>query len=137
MSTLAKARSYERGFPWFVFDIFTQFQETGPDYIVSILQGYKDPPKDFPLPPGGNYNEYFPGNVIAMPAPLSDGQVTYDDGSPQTLVQYSKDVTAFLMWAAEPHLMQRKRIGFQVMIFLIVLSGLLYFTKKKVWSAVH
>ena len=61
------------------------------------------PPKGFTVPPGGNYNEYFPGHVIAMPPPLSDGQVTYDDGSPQTLAQYSKDVTAFLMWAAEPN----------------------------------
>lgn len=137
-STLAKARTYERGFPWFVFDIFTQYQEQGPDYIVAILQGYKQtPPQGFVLPAGGNYNEYFPGHVIAMPPPLSDGQVTYEDGAPQTLVQYAKDVTAFMMWTAEPHLVQRKRIGFQVMIFLIVLSGLLYFTKKKVWSAVH
>ena len=72
-----------------------------------------------------------------MPPPLQPGQVTYDDGSPQTMEQYSKDVAAFLMWAAEPHLDARKRIGFQVMIFLIVLAGLMYFTKKKVWSAVH
>jgi ubiquinol-cytochrome c reductase cytochrome b/c1 subunit len=137
MSTLAKARGYMRGFPLFVFDIFTQYQEGGPDYIHAILTGYKDAPKEFKLPPGGNYNEYFPGHVIAMPNPLSDGQVAYDDGSPQTVAQYSKDVTAFLMWAAEPKLVQRKRVGFQVMIFLLVLSGLLYFTKKKVWSAVH
>ncbi len=136
-STLAKARTYERGFPWFVIDIFTQYQEQGPDYISALLQGYKEPPKDFVLPAGGNYNEYFPGHVIAMPPPLSDGQVTYDDGAPQTLAQYAKDVTSFMMWAAEPHLVARKRLGFQVMIFLIVLSGLLYFTKKKVWSAVH
>ncbi len=136
-STLAKARTYERGFPWFVIDIFTQYQEQGPDYISALLQGYKEPPKDFVLPAGGNYNEYFPGHVIAMPPPLSDGQVTYDDGAPQMLAQYAKDVTAFMMWAAEPHLVARKRLGFQVMIFLIVLSGLLYFTKKKVWSAVH
>ncbi len=136
-STLAKARTYERGFPWFVFDIFTQYQEQGPDYIVAILQGYKDAPKGFALLAGGNYNEYFPGHVIAMPNPLSDGQVTYDDGAPQTVAQYAKDVTGFMMWAAEPHLISRKRIGFQVMIFLLVLSGLLYFTKKKVWSAVH
>ena len=93
--------------------------------------------KDFKLPEGGHYNEYFPGHNIAMPPPLQDGQVTFDDGAPQTMEQYSKDVAAFLMWAAEPKLEQRKRIGFQVMIFLIVLSGLLYFTKKKVWSAVH
>lgn len=136
-STLAKARTYERGFPWFVIDMVTQYQEQGPDYIHAILTGYKDAPKDFKLPPGGNYNEYFPGHVIAMPNPLSDGQVTYDDGSPQTVAQYSKDVAAFMMWAAEPHLTARKRVGFQVMIFLLVLAGLMYFTKKKVWSAVH
>ena len=85
----------------------------------------------------GHYNEYFPGHDIAMPPPLQDGQVTYDDGSPETVEQYAKDVAAFLMWAAEPQLDARKRIGFQVMIFLIVLAGLMYFTKKKVWSAVH
>jgi cytochrome c1 len=138
MSTLAKARTYQRGFPWFVFDMFTQYQEQGPDYIAALLKGYKDPPpKDFQLPPGGHYNEYFPGHNIAMPPPLSAGQVKYDDGSPETMDQYSKDVAAFLMWAAEPHLDSRKRIGFQVMVFLIILSGLLYFTKKKVWSDVH
>jgi cytochrome c1 len=137
MSTLAKARTYERGFPWFVFDMFTQYQEQGPDYIAALLKGYVDPPKDLKLPSGGTYNTYFPGHVIAMPPPLQAGQVTYDDGSPATLEQYSKDVSAFLMWVAEPHLVQRKRIGLQVMIFLIVLAGLLYFTKKKVWSAVH
>jgi ubiquinol-cytochrome c reductase cytochrome b/c1 subunit len=137
MSTLAKARGYQRGFPLFVFDVFTQYQEAGPDYIAALLQGYKDAPKGFTVPSGGNYNEYFPGHVIAMPPPLADGQVTYDDGTPQTLAQYSKDVAAFLMWAAEPKLVARKRIGFQVMIFLIVFAGLLYFTKKKVWSAVH
>jgi cytochrome c1 len=137
MSTLAKARTYQRGFPWFIFDIFTQYQEQGPDYIAAYLKGYETPPKDFVLPENGHYNKYFPGHNTAMPQPMQDGQVTYDDGSPQTLEQYSRDVAAFLMWAAEPHLVQRKRVGFQVMIFLIVLTGLLYFTKKKVWSAVH
>jgi cytochrome c1 len=137
MSTLAKARTYQRGFPWFVFDMFTQYQEQGPDYIAALLKGYKNPPKGFDLPSGGNYNEYFPGHNIAMPPPLSAGAVKYTDGSPETMDQYSKDVAAFLMWAAEPSLDARKRIGFQVMVFLIILSGLLYFTKKKVWSAVH
>ncbi len=135
MSTLAKARGYTRGFPLFLFDIVMQYQEQGPDYIAAILQGYKDPPpKGFNLPEGGHYNEYFPGHNIAMPPPLQDGQVTFDDGAPNKLQDEAKDVAAFLMWAAEPHLVQRKRIGFQVIIFLIVLSGLLYFTKKKVWS---
>jgi cytochrome c1 len=136
-STLAKARTYERGFPWFVIDIVTQYQEQGPDYIAALLQGYVDAPKDFPLPPGGNYNKYFPGHSIAMPPPLQAGQVTFDDGAPQTLDQYSKDVTSFMMWAAEPHLVARKRLGLQVMVFLIVFAGLMYFTKKKVWSAAH
>jgi len=137
MSTLAKARSYSRGFPWFIFDAVTQYQEQGPDYVAALISGFQDPPKGFTLPPNGHYNEYFPGHNIAMPPPLQDGQVTYDDGSPQTVAQYSKDVAAFMMWAAEPHLDARKRIGFQVIIFLLVFAGLMYFTKKKVWSAVH
>jgi ubiquinol-cytochrome c reductase cytochrome b/c1 subunit len=138
MSTLAKARSYERGFPWFVFDMVTHFQEQGPDYIAAILKGYKDPPpKDAHIPPTGHYNVYFPGHNIAMPPPLTDGQVTFDDGAPNKLDDEAKDIAAFLMWAAEPHLVQRKRMGLQVMIFLLVLTGLLYFTKKKVWKAVE
>jgi ubiquinol-cytochrome c reductase cytochrome b/c1 subunit len=137
MSVLAKARGYERGFPWFVLDVFTQYQELGPDYIVAVLNGYEDAPKDFKLPPNSNYNKYFPGHAIGMPKPLSDGQVDYTDGSPKTVEQYSKDVAAFLAWAAEPRLEERKRIGFQVMIFLLCLAGLLYFTKTKVWADVH
>lgn len=137
LSLVAKARTYERGFPWFVLDILTQYQEQGVDYMVALLKGYEDPPQGFTLPQGNSYNRYFPGHAIGMPPPLQDNQVTYDDGSPQTLDQYSKDVAAFLMWTAEPHLEARKRIGFQVMIFLIVFAGLLYFTKKRVWSAVE
>ncbi len=137
MSTLAKARGYSRGFPWFVFDIFVQYQEQGPDYIAAILKGYKNPPPGFNVPSGGHYNEYFPGHNIAMPPPLQDGQVAYDDGSPQTLEQYSKDIGAFLMWVAEPHLVARKRVGFQVVIFLFVFAGLLYLVKKKVWYEVE
>ena len=137
MSTLAKARTYSRGFPWFIFDAFTQYQEQGPDYIAAYLEGVRGPAEGFPVAADGHYNKYFPGHNIAMPPPLQAGQVTFDDGAPQTMDQYSRDIAAFLMWAAEPHLVQRKRIGFQAMIFLIVLAGLMYFTKKKVWSAVH
>jgi ubiquinol-cytochrome c reductase cytochrome b/c1 subunit len=138
LSLVAKARSYSRGFPQFIFDFFTQYQEQGPDYIHALLVGYQDtPPADFTLPEGSYYNTYFPGHAIKMPKPLSDDQVTYDDGSPQTVDQYSHDVTAFLMWAAEPHMEARKRLGFQVIIFLIVLSGLLYFTKRKIWADAH
>ena len=137
MSVIAKARTYERGFPWFVFDMFTQYQEQGVDYIAALLQGYEDkPPEGVSIPQTLQYNKYFPGHAIAMPKPMEDGRVTYDDGSPQTLPQYAKDISAFLAWAAEPHMEARKRIGFQVIIFLIVFAGLLYFTKKKVWKEV-
>ncbi len=138
LSVMAKARTYERGFPWFLLDLVTQYQEEGPEYIAALLKGYeKTPPPGKTVPKGTFYNRYFPGNAIKMQAPLSDGRVTYDDGSPATVEQYSKDVAAFLMWAAEPQLDARKRIGFQVMIFLIVLTGLMYFTKKRIWHAVE
>jgi ubiquinol-cytochrome c reductase cytochrome b/c1 subunit len=137
-SVLAKARSYERGFPWFILDVFTQFQEQGVDYIHALMTGYKDKaPEGVTLPPGSFYNEYFPGHALAMPPPLTDKRVDYTDGSPTTVDQYAKDVAAFMMWAAEPNLETRKRIGFQVMIFLIVFAGLLYFTKKRVWANAH
>jgi cytochrome c1 len=139
---MPKARTYERGFPWFILDVFRQYSENGADYIVALLNGYEEPPADFKVPEGGHYNHYFPGHVIAMPKPLSDGQVEYpknENGQPQapeTVEQYARDVVAFLTWTAEPSLEQRKRLGFQVMLFLLVLSGLLYFTKKKVWARV-
>jgi ubiquinol-cytochrome c reductase cytochrome b/c1 subunit len=138
MSVLAKARTYDRGFPWFLVDMFTQYQEHGVDYVHALLVGYEEkPPAGFSLPPGTFYNKYFPGHALAMPKPLSDKQVDYTDGTPTTVDQYSKDVAAFMMWAAEPHMEARKRIGFQVMIFLIVFAGLMYFTKKKVWAGAH
>ncbi len=137
-SVLAKARSYERGGLWFILDLFTQFQEQGVDYIHALMVGYKDEaPQGFSLPQGTFYNDYFPGHALTMPPPLTDKRVDYTDGAPATVDQYSKDVAAFMMWAAEPSLETRKRIGFQVMIFLIVLAGLLYFTKKKVWADAH
>ncbi|MEH7868659.1 cytochrome c1 [Rhizobium laguerreae] len=134
-SLIAKARSVERGFPQFVFDIFTQYQESGPDYIHALLTGYEEPPAGFQVPQGGHYNPYFnAAAVLAMPKPLSDGQVTYDDGAPATVDQYSKDVTAFLMWAAEPHLEERKRTGFMVMIFLAIFTVLIYLTKRSIYA---
>jgi cytochrome c1 len=135
-SVIAKARTYERGFPWFVIDVFTLYQEQGVDYITALLKGYEQAPAGFALPQGTHYNKYFPGHAIAMPKPMEDGRVDYTDGAPATVDQYAKDLSAFLAWAAEPHMEARKRIGFQVMIFLIVFAGLLYFAKKKVWSGV-
>src|SRR5581483_949635 len=93
LSLITKARSYKRGFPMFVIDVITQYQEQGPDYVAAVLQGYQDKaPDGFTLPEGSYYNTYFPGHAIKMPKPLSDGQVTYDDGSPATVAQYAKDV---------------------------------------------
>jgi cytochrome c1 len=138
LSVIAKARGFERGFPYWVLDMLTQYQEQGSDYITALLHGYEDkPPAGVTLPLGNFYNKYYPGHAIAMPPPLTDQRVDYTDGSPMTVEQYAKDMAAFLMWAAEPHLEQRKRIGLQVFVFLIVLAGLLYFTKKKVWRAVE
>ncbi|MBP1852588.1 cytochrome c1 [Rhizobium halophytocola] len=136
MSLLAKARGVERGFPTFIFDIFTQYQEGGPDYIYSLLTGYQEPPEGVTVPEGTHFNPYFAAAPsLAMAPPLSDGVVTYDDGSPETVDQYAHDVSAFLMWAAEPHLEERKRTGFMVMVFLLIFSALLYLTKKSVYSA--
>ena len=137
LSVIAKARSYDRGLLWSLSDIFTQYQEHGADYIHAVLTGYKDVPPGAEAKPGLHYNPYFPGSWIAMPKPLNDDQVQYSDGSPQTVEQYSQDVTAFLMWAAEPHLEARKHLGFQVLVFLLVFGALVYFTKRKVWSGVE
>jgi cytochrome c1 len=132
LSVMAKARSYSRGFPLFIIDAFPgmAYQEHGVDYLYALLVGYTNP-DDL------NWNKYFPGNSIKMAKPLSDGQVQYTDGAPMTEAQYAKDVSAFLYWAAEPKMEERKRTGFNVMIFLIVFAGLMYFTKKKVWADAH
>ena len=134
-SLIAKARGVERGFPTFVFDIFTQYAEGGPDYIHSLLTGYDEqPPEGMEIAEGTHYNPYFiAGKSLAMAPPLSDDQVTYDDGSPQTVDQYARDVSAFLMWAAEPHLETRKQTGLGVMVFLLLFAGLVYLTKRKIW----
>lgn len=111
----------------------------GPDYIHALLTGYKDAPADVTMPAGGHYNPYFAAGsgVIAMPPPLAEGQVDYGDGTPNTVDQMSKDVSAFMMWTAEPKLEQRHRMGFQVMIYLLVLAGILFFATRKVWSDQH
>ncbi|MGI9351783.1 MAG: cytochrome c1 [Rhizobiaceae bacterium] len=133
-SLLAKARAPERGFPTFIFDVFTLYAENGSDYIYSLLTGYQDPPSGVEVPDGAHYNPYFiAGSALAMANPLSDDIVDYDDGTPQTVDQYSKDVAAFMMWAAEPTLVERKQLGFKVMIFLLIFAGLLYLTKKRVF----
>ena len=137
-SLIAKARGVTRGFPTFVFDIFTQYAEGGPDYIHALLTGYDEtPPEGMEIAEGTHYNPYFMnGKSLAMAKPIVDGQVTYEDGSPETVDQYSTDVAAFLMFVAEPHLEDRKKTGFRVLIFLVLFGGLVYATKRKVWANV-
>jgi ubiquinol-cytochrome c reductase cytochrome c1 subunit len=142
-SVIAKARTYSRGFPMWVIDIFTQYQEQGPDYITAILNGYGEAPKGMTVEDGLHYNKYFPGNKIAMANPLlavidDNGKANdpgfYTDGTPVTREQVARDLSAFLMWAAEPKLEERKHTGAKVMLWLTILAMLLYFSKKKIWS---
>lgn len=112
----------------------------GPQYVYSVLTGYEQPPAELvkDQPEGKHYNPYFAnGHWIGMPPPLSDGQVTFDDGAPNTVDAMAQDVSAFLAWTAEPKMEERKRIGFQVMIFLAVFSVLLYLTKNKLWRNIE
>lgn len=136
-SLIAKARAVERGFPTFVFDIFTQYAESGPDYIYSLLTGYSDDHEGHEVGEGLHYNPYFiSGAALAMAAPLSDDIVEYDDGTPATVSQMSKDLTEFLMWAAEPKLEERKKLGFRVLAFLILMTMLVYLTKRIIFASV-
>jgi len=114
--------------------VIAKGRKGGPDYLYALLTGYKDPPEDFKLQEGMNYNTVFRGHQIAMPPPVSDDAIEYDDGTPASAENLARDVSAFLMWAAEPKLEARKRIGFQVIIFLLILSGLMFLTVRKIWE---
>ncbi|MEM9421282.1 MAG: cytochrome c1 [Pseudomonadota bacterium] len=135
----------------------------GANYIYSLLTGYVDPPETISVDGGTYYNPYYPGDALSlmkpeyldeegkvlpgvkvpyggvfkMKSPLSDGIVTYEDGSPETVDQYSKDVTAFLMWAAEPKLEERKSMGRFVLIYLFIFAGIVYVSYRQIWRNVH
>ena len=109
----------------------------GVDYIYSLLQGYEDPPSGVTLDDGVYYNKYMYGNKIKMANQLSDGLVEYSDGTNATVEQMSKDVTTFLMWAAEPHLESRHQMGFKAIVYLIILTILVYFSMKRIWSRIE
>ena len=117
--------------------VLVKARKGGADYIYSLLLGYEDPPSDIKLDDGVYYNKYMYGNKIKMPVPLSDGLVEYGDGTLATEEQMAKDITTFLMWSAEPHLERRHKTGFRVIIYLIILSILVYLTMKKIWSRVE
>ena len=109
----------------------------GVDYIYSLLQGYEEPPSGMTLDDGVHYNKYMYGNKIKMSAPLSDGIIEYSDGTNASVEQMSKDVTRFLMWAAEPSLEARHQMGFKAIVYLIILTILVYFSMKRIWSRVE
>ena len=109
----------------------------GVDYIYSLLQGYEEAPSGMILDEGVHYNKYMYGNKIKMSAPLSDGIIEYSDGTNASVEQMSKDVTTFLMWAAEPSLEARHQMGFKAIIYLIILTILVYFSMKRIWSRVE
>ncbi|MBO6551606.1 MAG: cytochrome c1 [Roseitalea sp.] len=139
LSLIAKARAPIRGFPAFVIDPFRNYAENGPDYIYSLLTGYKDEvPEDVSVPEGLWYNPYFAsGTALAMAPPLFEGMHEFDDGTEATVSNMAKDVAAFLMWTAEPHMDERKQLGFRVMVFLLIFAALLYLSKKQVWARVE
>ena len=117
--------------------LIAKSRKGGPDYVYSLLQGYGTAPADMKMGDGMNYNKFFPGHQIAMPQPLTDGAVTFADGTPNTLPQEAKDVATFLEWAAEPEADERKEMGWKVVLFLILLTILLYAVKRRVWADLH
>lgn len=142
LSLITKARAAERHAHWTVHpflmlgDIARGYQEGGSDYLHALLVGYVDAPEGVTVGEGMYYNAAFPGHQLAMPPPFSEGAVTYQDGTPGTVENYSRDVTTFLAWAADPAHDQRKRIGWQVVLYLLVTTALLYLGKKKIWSGI-
>jgi len=116
--------------------VITKARHGGADYIYALLSGYEEAPADIELRDGMSYNAYFTGHQIAMPAPLFEDAVEYSDSTAGTVEQYAKDVAAFLTWAGEPSLEARHKMGLNVMIYLVILAGLLYAAKRRLFSSV-
>ena len=117
--------------------VLVKARQGGADYIYSVLMGYEDPPSGITLDDGVYYNKFMSGNNIMMAKPLFEGMVQYSDGTSATEKQMAKDVVSFLMWTAEPHLELRHKFGFRVIIYLIIISVLVYFIMKKIWSRIE
>ena len=117
--------------------VLVKARSGGADYVYSLLLGYEEPPSDMILDDGVYYNKYMYGNMIKMPNPLSDGLIEYNDGTEATEEQMAKDVVTFLAWSAEPHLEARHKIGFKVIIYLIILTILAYLSMRRLWSRIE
>lgn len=117
------------------FSLLVKARPDGANYIHALLNGYGDtPPADVKIPDGMYYNPYFPGNQIAMPPPLTDGMVTYEDGTAATVSQMSYDVVNFMQWAAEPEMEKRKAMGLKVIVYLFIFTIIFYVAKSRIWS---
>ncbi len=116
--------------------VLAKARKGGVDYLYSLLLGYEDPPIGISLDEGVHYNKFMYGNKIKMPKPLEDDLIEYSDGTPATEEQMAKDVVTFLMWSAEPHLEARHKMGFKAIIYLTILTLLVYLSMRKIWSRV-
>ena len=116
--------------------VLVKARKGGADYIYSVLMGYEDPPAGFELEDGVYYNKYMDGQKIKMSNPLSEGIVTYADGTQTSQAQMAKDVTTFLTWTAEPHLETRHKMGVKVIIFLTIFTLLVYLSMRRIWSRI-
>jgi ubiquinol-cytochrome c reductase cytochrome c1 subunit len=145
LSLMARARAPEADTPFYrvpdrmIADIVTGYQEGGADYIYAYLTGFTNPPASVKMADLMNYNKAFPGHQTAMPNPFiaGDGVLKYDDDTPPTVDNYARDVTAFLAWAADPKLEERKRLGWMVMLYLVITAVLLGLAKRRIWREVH
>ena len=132
--------------------VIAKAREGGPDYIAALLTGYHNPPPGLTVPAGKYYNPYMPGDLssywtgpkdkvppggfIAMPFQLTPDRVTYDDGFKATSHQEAQDVAAFLMWAAEPKMEERKKTGLAVILYLLLFAGVTYVSYRRIWRKV-
>ncbi|HEU0060772.1 MAG TPA: cytochrome c1 [Hyphomicrobiaceae bacterium] len=145
LSLIVRARAAEENTPFYrvpdrmVRDVLAAYQEGGADYVYGYLTGYKDPPAGTKLADFMNYNVAFPGHQTAMPNPFlgGDGMVKYDDNTPATVDNYVRDVTAFLAWAADPRLEERKHTGVLVVAYIVLTALLLGLAKRRIWREVH
>ena len=132
-----EARANNNGAYPLDLSVVVKARKSGADYIYNLLLGYIDPPSDVEVGEGMYYNQWMSGNQIAMPAPLYDESVDYDDGTDNNLKQLSEDVVIFLKWAAEPELEVRKNLGIKVILFFIILGMFVYFAKNRLWREVN
>ena len=116
--------------------VLAKARKGGAAYIYSLMQGYEEPPENYQLDDGVYYNKYMEGNQIKMPNVLSEDIVEYADGTKATVEQMSKDISAFLTWAAEPSLEARHKMGYKVILYLFILALLVYFSMNKLWSGI-